>query len=80
MVEIKVHTCGWIIEQKPSRLRQRVTLCLCIHKNSSNTQGCLKQTFHDIVRQSNLLAQFLTRHSIIRVAQQFQYTELHHQP
>ena len=60
VIEIKIDACRRVIEQKPTRFRQRIAVGFRVDKHGPNTQRSLQQTFNRIVRQFGFAANVST--------------------
>ena len=79
VVEVDIHTSGLVGNQEPTCLRQRIAVCLGIHEDRSYTERSLQEALDCIVRQARLLTDFLTRQTVIGIAQKVEDSPLHHQ-
>ena len=79
VVEVDVHTCGRVVDQEPTCLRQRIAVGLRIHEDRADAQRSLQQTFHSIITQFGFLADLLTRQTLIGIAQEVENTPFQHQ-
>ena len=79
VVEVEVYACGRVVQQEPPRLREGETVCVLVYQNGTDAQRCLQKAFHGIVGEVSLRHDLLTCHAVFRVANQVQYSKLHHQ-
>lgn len=79
MVEIDVHTCGGVVEQKPTCLRKRITVGIGRHQHSTYRERGFEQALGGIVTQMALTGNLLPRQALVVVTQQFENAIFQHE-
>ena len=79
VIEVHIHPCGRVVEQKPAGLGDGETLAFGVNKDSAYRQRCLKENFHGVVAQAGSLAQLAACETIIAITEQVKDAKFHHQ-